>query len=330
VAKPVVAISMGDPAGIGPELVVKVLAQMDLGAFCSPLLIGDAGVIAENVRRLGANLRLRPTTRFAEARFDPAEIDVLCPAGVCVERIPWGTLDPAMGKVAALCLQQAYELALAGQVQGVAAAPMNKQAFHLAGYNYFDEVAFLVDITHSRDAYILGATDSFWTVAVSEHTPFTRIAAMVKKERILSRTRGLHDGLRRGGWPRPRLAVAALNVHGGEGGLFGREEIDEIAPAIELARGEGIDVVGPLPADTVFVRAREGEFDGVVCMYHDQANIARKLVSTRRGASIFMGLPVVCATTAHGTAFDKAGLGVAEIGSMEAALTYAARLAVAV
>ncbi len=321
---------MGDPAGIGPELVVKVLSHMNLSALCSPLVIGDAGVIEENIRRLGASLRLHPIAQIADARFAPSEIDVLCPPGVHVERIPWGTLDPAMGKVAALCLQQAYELALAGQVQGVAAAPMNKQAFHLAGYNYFDEVAFLVDITHSRDAYILGATDSFWTVAVSEHVPFTQIGEMIKKERILSRTRGLHDGMRRGGWQHPRLAVAALNVHGGEGGLFGREEIDEITPAIALARGEGIDVVGALPADTVFVRAREGEFDGVVCMYHDQANIARKLVSTRRGASIFMGLPVVCATTAHGTAFDKAGLGVAETGSMEAALTYAARLAVVV
>jgi 4-hydroxythreonine-4-phosphate dehydrogenase len=144
---------------------------------------------------------------------------------------------------------------------------------------------------------------------------------------VLRRTHMLHDALKRGGHEHPRLAVAALNVHGGEGGLFGREEIDEIAPAIEQARQEGIDAAGPVPADTVFVRAREGEFDGVVCMYHDQSTMARKLVATRRGASIFMGLPVPCGTTAHGTAFDKAGQGIAETGSIEAALEFTVKLA---
>ena len=328
-SKPVIAVTMGDPAGIGPELVVKVLQNADVFTHCAPVVIGDIGVMEENARRLGAAVQFRLVTRVEEANSTPGRVDIICPAGVHVAAIPWGVVDPAMGKVAALCLQEAYVLASKKKVQGVAAAPMNKQAFHLAGYNYYDEVAFLVDITHSSDAYILGVTDSFWSVAVAEHVPFNGITALLTKQRILSRIHGLHDSLRRGGRQKPRLAVAALNVHGGEGGLFGREEIDEIAPAVALARADGLDVSGPLPADTVFVRAREGEFDGVVAMYHDQANIARKLVSTRRGTSIYMGLPVVCATTAHGTAFDKAGKGVAETGSMEAALTYAAKLAVA-
>ena len=326
-AKPVIAITMGDPAGIGPELVVKILCNPAVYDMCSPVVIGDPRVMAENCRRLGAGLRWRPIARVADARFAPTDVDILCPQGVHVESIPWGTVDAAMGKAAALCLREAFMLAMSKDVQGVISAPLNKQAFHLAGYDYFDDVAFLASITHSTDPYILGVTDSFWTVAVTEHVTFTGIAGLLKKERILRRTRGLHECLQRGGWARPRLAVAALNVHGGEGGLFGREESDEIAPAITEARQEGIDAHGPIPADTVFVRAREGEFDGVVCMYHDQANIARKLVSTRRGASIYMGLPVVCGTTAHGTAFDKAGQGVAETGSMEAALAFVVKLA---
>jgi 4-hydroxythreonine-4-phosphate dehydrogenase len=326
-AKPVIAVAMGDPAGIGPELVVKVLSNPAVFADCSPVVIGDPDVMAENARRLGAALRLRAIERVADARFSAPEIDILCPADVHIGSITWGRVDPAMGKVAALCLQESFTLAMDGQVQGVAAAPMNKQAFHEAGYNYFDELAFLSVLTHSSDTYILGVTDSFWTVAITEHVPFSEILGLIKKDRILQRTRSLHAALLSAGHVHPRLAVAALNVHGGEGGLFGREEIDEIGPAIQQARQEGLDVQGPVPADTVFVRARDGEFDGVVCMYHDQANIARKLISTRRGASIYMGLPVVGATTAHGTAFDKAGKGIAETGSMEAALRYAALLA---
>jgi 4-hydroxythreonine-4-phosphate dehydrogenase len=232
-----------------------------------------------------------------------------------------------MGKAAALCLQGAMELGVVGQAQGVVSAPLNKQAFHAAGYDYFDEAGFLADITHSPGVYILGVTDSFWAVSVTEHVPFASIAGLITPQRVLRRTQLLHDALRRGGYGQPRIAVAALNVHGGEGGLFGREEIDAIAPAIAQAQQEGIDVCGPVPADSVFVRAREGEFHGVVCMYHDQATIARKLVSTRRGASIFMGLPVPCGTTAHGTAFDKAGQGIAETGSMEAALQMTVLLA---
>jgi len=318
--KPIIAITMGDPAGIGPELVVKLLSNPQTFALCSPFVVGDVGVMEENTRRLGADLRFRPITQVAEARFSPPVVDVLCPAGVHVQMIPWATVDAGMGKAATLCLHEAVMLGARGEVQGVVSAPLNKQAFHLAGYDYFDEVAFLADVTHSPDAYILGITDYFWAVSVTEHVPFASIAGLIKRERVLRRIRSLDDCLRRAGYQRPRVAVAALNVHGGEGGLFGREEIDEIEPAIDQAKQEGIDARGPIPADTVFVRAREGEFDGVVCMYHDQATTGRKLVATRRGASMYMGLPVIVGTTAHGTAFDKAGKGIAETGSIEAAL----------
>lgn len=319
-SKPVIAITMGDAAGIGPELVVKLLSGQIASDICSPVVIGDAAVMEDNVRRLGLNLQFRPIESVSEAAFDPAVVDLICPEGVAVGRIPWGQVDAGMGRAAALCLAHAYRLAMNGVVQGVVSAPLNKQAFHMAGYHYLDEAAFLADLTKSENVYILGITDAFWAVMVTEHVAFSDIPRLITHERVLQHTEALHDCLVRAGHARPAIAVAALNVHGGEGGLFGREEIEQIAPAIEAAREMDIDARGPIPADTVFVRAREGEFQGVVSMYHDQANIARKLVSTRRGASIFMGLPVPCGTTAHGTAFDKAGQGIAETGSIECAL----------
>jgi 4-hydroxythreonine-4-phosphate dehydrogenase len=224
-------------------------------------------------------------------------------------------------------LQTAFELALKKQVQGVVLAPMNKESFHLAGYAYFDELAFLADLTNSSETFILGSLGSVWAVAVTEHIAFKDIVGYIRTERVVRYIQRLHDVLGRIGFEAPRSAVAALNPHAGEGGLFGREEIDEISPAVELAVAEGIRAQGPIPADTVFKRALDGDFDGVVCMYHDQMNIARKLQARQHIATLFMGLPVIAATTAHGTAFDIAGQGIADPGSLAAALDYAIRLA---
>jgi 4-hydroxythreonine-4-phosphate dehydrogenase len=261
-----------------------------------------------------------------DATFSFPTIDVLCPRGVAVGRAAWGRLDAALGDAAAKCLGSAYQLAMQGSVAGVVSAPLNKEAFHLAGYDYADELAFLADQTGSAKCYMMGVVRSVWTVALAEHVSFRAIADMVQRDEILWHILAMNRTLSRSGVDHPRLAVAALNVHAGEGGLFGREEIDEIEPAIRDAQAQGVNVEGPVPADMVFVRAFEGDFDGVVCMYHDQANIARKLQPKSEGATLFMGLPVVCGTTAHGTAFDKAGLGIADPGSLAAALSYVTRL----
>jgi 4-hydroxythreonine-4-phosphate dehydrogenase len=232
-----------------------------------------------------------------------------------------------MGQAAAVCLRTAFELAMGGRVQGIISAPLNKEAFHRAGYPHRDELSYAAELTHSPETCIMGVMRSIWTVAVTEHVPFREILNAIRKERVLWHILKMNDVLLCTGLARPRVAVAALNVHGGEGGLFGREEIDEIAPAIQAARERGIDVQGPVPADAVFVRALAGLSDGVVCMYHDQANIARKLQPRSESATVFAGLPVPCGTTAHGTAFDIAGRGVADPGSMQAALRYTAQLA---
>jgi 4-hydroxythreonine-4-phosphate dehydrogenase len=326
-SKPIIAIAMGDPAGIGPELIVKVLSDPHVYEMCSPLVVGAPEVMDAINAVLGSNLRFNLVQEVTQARFSPPEVDVLRPPALDVGPIAWGKLDPAMGRAAAVCLEAALELAMAGQAQGVISAPLNKEAFHLAGYPQPDDLTFAADVTHSSEAFIMGVMGSLWTASVAEHIAFRDILNYVKCDRILWYIEKMHEALVKLGQDRPRIAVAALNVHAGEGGLFGSEEIDEIAPAIQAAQAQGIDAQGPIPADMVFVRARAGHFDGVVCMHHDQANIARKLQPKSETATIFMGLPVVCGTTAHGTAFDIAGQGIADPGSMSAALRYTAKLA---
>jgi 4-hydroxy-L-threonine phosphate dehydrogenase PdxA len=327
-AKPIIAVTMGDPAGIGPELVVKVLSQGWVWDTCRPFVVGEPAVMTDICQVLGSTLQFRTMGSISEAVFSPGTIDILCPEdlGLDMGQLTRGTMDPTMGRAAALCLTTAFQLALQQKVDGVVAAPMNKEAFHLAGYDYQDELAYLAELTDSSNCFMVGAMEWVWTVPVTEHIAFREIADLITKERVLGYIKNLHSILKKVKGPIPRLAVAALNVHGGEGGLFGYEEIKEIGPAVLEARDQGIDVQGPLPADTIFVRAREEGLDGVVCMYHDQANIVRKLEGSRRGATLFIGLPVACGTTAHGTAFDKAGKGIADPGSLADALRYTVSL----
>jgi 4-phospho-D-threonate 3-dehydrogenase / 4-phospho-D-erythronate 3-dehydrogenase len=325
--KPTIAVAMGDPAGIGPELIIKVLTGGTVRDRCRPVVIGEARVVETTAASLGSDVRVRSIGSLAEVNDAPSGIDILRPPDLRLGSVAMGRIDPEMGEAAAACLRHAFALATAGEVDGVVSAPLNKQAFHLAGYRHVDELSWLAELTGSADPFIVGVMGSVWVVKVTEHLPLRDVADAVRKENVRRRIDQLDEVLRRVGVARPRIAVAALNPHGGEGGLFGREEIDEIGPAICEAETAGRTVAGPIPADSVFVRARAGEFDGVVCLYHDQANIARKLHATRDGVTLFMGLPVICATTAHGTAFDRAGTGTADPGSLVAAIEYASELA---
>lgn len=326
-ARPVIAIVMGDPAGIGPELIVKVLADDSLHERCRPFIVGALDVMRDNAAALDSPLRFRPIERIDDARFSPDAIDVLNPPGFQLGPLPPPSIHPKLGEAAARYLALAYELALQGPVQGVVMAPMNKESFRAAGYDYYDELQFLAEITASAQPFILGAAGPVWAVAVTEHIPFKDIAPLITRERVRRYITYLQDALVNLGFAEPRIAVAALNPHAGEGGLFGREEIDQIAPAVRDAVRADIRAEGPVPADIVFKRALAGDFDGVVCMYHDQMNIARKLQPRDDIATLWLGLPVIGATTAHGTAFDIAGQGSADPGSLRAALDYAIRLA---
>lgn len=324
---PIIAIVMGDPAGIGPEIIVKLLAEENWRRRCRLFVVGDAQVMIDNAAALKATLQFRAVDELAKAEYGRGCIDVLPPPGFELGPVPPPEVNAKCGQAAGLCLQYAYELAAQSRVQGVVMAPMNKESFRLAGYNYFDELEFLGDITGSPEPFILGAAGSIWAVAVTEHIAFRHIASHIKRARILRYIGHMQHVLTRLGLDQPRIAVAALNPHAGEGGLFGREEIDEIAPAVRDALRDDLDVTGPVPADIVFKRALDGDFDGVVCMYHDQMNIARKLQARGDIATLWMGLPVIGATTAHGTAFDIAGKGIADPGSLRAALNYVIELA---
>jgi 4-hydroxythreonine-4-phosphate dehydrogenase len=326
VKKPIIGITMGDPSGIGPELVIKLLSKEEVYRYCYPFVIGDPNVMRETSKMVGGDLHIKIIRDISDAEFLFSHIDVLCPKGMNIQEIRWGKLDPAMGKVAALCLEEAFRMALEKKIDGVVSAPLNKEAFHLSGYPYIDELDYLSEITSSSETFVIGVMGSIWTVAVTSHIPFRDIADMIKKDRVFRYIQLMNQTLKKVGVVDPKIAVVALNVHGGEGGLIGREEIEEIKPAIEEARKLGINAHGPFPADTIFVRAIGGEFNAVVCMYHDQANIARKLHAKRKGATLYMGLPVICGTTAHGTAFDIAGKGIADPGSLEDALKYTAML----
>ena len=326
-AEPVIAIVMGDPAGIGPELIVKLLADETIRERCRPFIIGDLSVMRANAAALKSSLRFQPIADLDDARFTAEAIEVLSPPGFTLGPPPPPAVHPKLGEAAARYLALAYELALPGRVQGVVMAPMNKESFRAAGYDYYDELQFLGEITKSPEPFILGAAGPVWAAAVTEHIPFKDIAPLITRERVRRYIAHLHDALVKLGYAEPRIAVAALNPHAGEGGLFGREEIDQIAPAVHDALRTDIRVEGPVPADIVFKRALDGDFDGIVCMYHDQMNIARKLQPRGDIATLWMGLPVIGATTAHGTAFDIAGQGSADPGSLRAALDYAIKLA---
>ena len=324
---PRIAIAMGDPVGIGPELIVKLLDSEPWRERCRPFVIGDLPVLRANAAALGSTLRFRAIDTLDDAAFAPDTVDVLNPPGFALGPTPAPAVHAKCGDAAARYLALAYELAAQSSVDGVVMAPMNKESFRLAGYGYVDELQFLADITGSDEPFILGAAGPVWAAAVTEHIPFKDIVAQITSRRVLRYIQQLHEVLRQLGFEQPRIAVAALNPHAGEGGLLGREEIDEIMPAIRDAQRDDIDAAGPLPADIVFKRALAGEFDGVVCMYHDQMNIARKLQPRSEIATLWMGLPVIGATTAHGTAFDIAGMGIADPGSLRAALDFVIRLA---
>jgi 4-hydroxythreonine-4-phosphate dehydrogenase len=327
-AKPTIAIAMGDPAGIGPELIVKVLADRNIFERCRPIVIGDLSTLRNAAASLGSALRFRLIADLAEAQFQPPALDLLAPPGFDLGAPLPPAVHPKLGEAAQRYLALAYELAMENRVDGVLMAPVNKESFRAAGYDYFDELQFLGELTGSEEPYILGAAGPIWAVAVTEHIPFKDIVGQLTSERVGRYIEHLASVLQKLGCASPRIACAALNPHAGEGGLFGREEIDIIAPAIAKAQSNDIDVDGPVPADIVFKRALDGDFDGVVFMYHDQMNIARKLQPRANIATLWMGLPVIGATTAHGTAFDIAGKGIADPGSLRAALDHVIRLAI--
>jgi 4-phospho-D-threonate 3-dehydrogenase / 4-phospho-D-erythronate 3-dehydrogenase len=326
--RPLLAITTGDPAGIGPEVVLKaLLGHPEVFATCRPLVVGDRRILARAAPWVGfPDAPLDPVADPASARYAPGRLAVLDLGDADPDDCPVGVESPAAGRAAVEAVFAACDLALAGTVDGVVTAPLNKAAMHLAGFRYAGHTELLAERTGAERVSMLLVGEGLRVVHVSTHVSLAEAIARVTPERVLDVIRIGRDACVALGIPRPRVAVAGLNPHAGEGGLFGDEEATRIAPAVAAARAEGIDVSDPQPPDTVFLRARKGAYDVVVAMYHDQGHVPMKLLAFDSGVNVSVGLPIVRTSVDHGTAFDIAGRGLASETSMLAAIEVAVRM----
>lgn len=317
---------MGDPAGIGPEVVLKAVAEDEIRRVCVPVIIGDAQLLAHTARHLGLQCGydiVRRDEEFPEQFSEPIIYHLDNISGP----VEHGVESAAAGKAAGGYIEAAVDLCAAGSVDAIATAPINKRALFLGGYSFPGHTEFLAHLTGAEEYAMAFVAANLRIVLLSTHVPLSEAIRMVERDRVVKIVNLTHRELQRWGIERPRLAIAALNPHGAEGGLFGVEEASEIMPAIEAARRlDDIDVQGPFSADTVFLRASRGEFDAVVACYHDQAMIPVKCLSFGEAVNVTLGLPFIRTSVDHGTAFDIAGKGIAEHSSMVAAIKLAAEL----
>jgi len=325
--RPLLAITMGDPAGTGPEIVAKALLESKVRAGCRPLVIGDAGTMREAVAITKVPLEVRSVAEVSEAGFDPGRIEVLDLRNVDLAKLERGRVSRMAGQAGYEYVERATALAMDGSVDAIVTSSINKEALNLAGHHYDGHTGLLSALTKTPKVTMMLVAGQLRIAHVSTHVSLREALDRVRPERILEVLHLANEGIRGLGVARPRLAVSGLNPHAGEGGLFGDEEIRYIEPAVAEAVSQGLDVTGPLPGDTVFFRALQGEFDGAIAMYHDQGNVAAKMLGIWNGVNVTLGLPIIRTSVEHGTSFDKAGKGTADTRSMLNALELGALMA---
>src|SRR5215208_5262547 len=323
---PLIAVTMGDPAGIGPEIIAKTFAEAGLGDEGRALVVGEPAILERAIHLLELPLGVNEISEPEESAFEQGAADVLA-VGELPEDLPFGELDARAGDAAFRYLEKATHLASAGRVSAIATAPLNKEAMHLAGHKYPGHTEILARLTGTEDYAMMLVTDELKVIHVSTHVSLREAIERVEPERELAVIRLAHASMQKLGVESPRVAVAGLNPHAGENGLFGTEDAEKIAPAIAEARAEGIEASGPHPPDTVLMRACRGAFDIVVVQYHDQGHIPVKLMGFDTGVNVTVGLPFFRTSVDHGTAFDIAGTGEADHASMRAAIHLARMLA---
>ena len=325
--RPAIAITMGDPCGIGPEVVVKALTDSRVYDSCRPLVVGNTFAMQRAVELTGSSLRINETDEAVEFGLDSQVIDVLDIHNLNPEDITVGQISPACGKAAMEWVSRAGELAVEGTVAGLATAPLNKEAASLAGYESIGHMELLQELTGSKTVATMLMAKNLRVVHLTTHRSLRLACDYVKKPRILDFLQLTHDSFIKWGFPHPRIGAAALNPHGSDGGLLGDEEAEEIAPAVAEARERGIDVTGPVPADVIFHQAIQGRYDAVLAMFHDQGHIPVKVYGFEESITANLGLPFVRTSVDHGTAFDIAGQGVASEVSMLESIRLAVSLA---
>lgn len=323
--RPIIGITMGDPASIGPEIVIKALRNPAVMAACRPLVIGDTGVLSRYGEMLGLDLRLNSVDDPARGRYELGTVDVYDLHNVDMAALRIGAVQAMAGRASFEYIDASVKLTMAGALDGVATAPINKESIKAGNIPFIGHTEMYADLTNTTDPLTMFQVLDLRIFFLTRHVSLADAIKMIKRERIVDYIRRTTAALMQLGLDDPSLAVAGLNPHSGEHGLFGDEEMREIEPAVAEARAEGFKVSGPVPADSVFHLTRMGRYDAVLSLYHDQGHIAAKTLDFERTVSVTCGLPFLRASVDHGTALDIAGKGLASAVSMEEAILVAAR-----
>ncbi len=324
---PLLAITMGDPAGIGPEIVLKALRQHEVYQRCRPLVLGDQRVLERAAGWLAMEVSFERVDTPAAGRYAPGTVTLLDLANAAPEECPPGQVTAAAGRAAVEYVFRGCDLALAREVDGIVTAPLNKEAMNLAGFHYAGHTELLAERCNAERISMLLTAANLRVVHVSTHVSLEEAIRRVTRARVEQVIDLAYESCRALGIAEPRIAVAGLNPHASEGGLFGDQEAREIMPAVLAARARGLNVSDPQPPDTVFLRAVKGHYDIVVAMYHDQGHIPMKLLAFDSGVNVSIGLPIIRTSVDHGTAFDIAGKGIANEESLLAAIDVAVQMA---
>jgi 4-hydroxythreonine-4-phosphate dehydrogenase len=326
IEKPITAITMGDAAGIGPEVIVKALTWGEIYSICRPLVVGEGGIMHEAIKLVNSPLKLHPVSNIDEINGESDAIDLLDLHNLDRADVILGRICPACGRAAMEYVSKAVSLVLGGKVKAIVTAPINKEAARQAGCGEIGHLEFIATLTGATEYATMLVSGPLRVVHLTTHFSLRKACDFVTRERILGRLRLTHSSFQGWGISHPRIAVAALNPHAGEGGMLGFEETEQIVPAIADANALAIDARGPFPADSVFYRAINGEFDVVLAMYHDQGHIPVKVYGFEKSVSVALGLPLIRTSVDHGTAFDIAGKGIANHVSLVEAIRMAVKL----
>ncbi|HEY4324834.1 MAG TPA: 4-hydroxythreonine-4-phosphate dehydrogenase PdxA [Mucilaginibacter sp.] len=334
---PIIGITMGDPASIGPEIAVKALLNREVYEVCKPILVGDAGVFNDIIKRLHLNATVNVIKAVSEAKFEFGKLDVLDLHNVKLNKLVFGQISAMAGEAAFAAVKKVIDLAMAGDIDATVTGPINKKSINEAGHRFAGHTEIYAHFTNTPKYAMLLVEDKLKVIHVSTHVSLRKACDLVKKERILEVIELLYNGMNSLGETNLKIGVAGLNPHAGDSGLFGTEDDEEILPAVEEAKLMGFNVEGPIPPDTLFAKAATGAYGGVVAMYHDQGHIPFKLAGFKwdpekkqmesvKGVNITLGLPIIRTSVDHGTAFEIAGKGVASPDAMLLAIESAVQL----
>ena len=322
--KPLLALTMGDAAGSGPEIITKALAIPEISTICRPVVIGDAATMQAALKITGAPGNIRSIKKLPEAMFQEGTIEVIDLHNIQLKRLVRGRVDAMAGRAAYQYIKLATNIALSGECDAIVTSAINKEALNNAGYHYDGHTQLLAELCGVPFVAMMLVSGNLRVSHVTTHISLHRAIKLIRPERILTVLKLTREALPLMGVNKPHIAIAGLNPHAGEGGLFGDEEAQYITPAVESARKQGINVTGPLPPDSVFFRAAEGQFDAALAMYHDQGHIAVKMLGITEGVNITLGLPIIRTSVDHGTVFGKAGKGTADATSLVQSIKLAA------